>query len=342
MNTVSWGRGSGVDEYAKLLGKLVALRQGMGARHPDVVERFGPEAWWLLGVKEPSNLSRVLAQEALRQAILVYLSDSPNDQWVLLAAFGLHPEKELIESLEDREDWIGKQRGRERRTARGWVEKATKRLATAAIASRRELSALGPISELGHVVRRHSVDVLFVEDWPKLIEERVVKIIDNRRSIYCRSRLPPGVRPGHEMTTEIVRGGRLVGDPTHEPCDLVKYEVEPEHVPADDGLWRFTIAHTFSSPEFMAPSCLWSPVTVFQSADLTIRFDTRRLPDQVREVDGPLYQQVEGLLSQVDRHIEMGKKELFPDPDGYVRASFENMVLGRVYGVVWSRNPPQA
>jgi hypothetical protein len=328
-----------MDGYAKLLGKLVALRQGMGARHPDVVERFGPEAWWLLGVKDPPSLSRVLAQEALRQAILVYLSDSPNDQWMLLAAFGLHPETEHIDTLENREDWIGKQRGRERRTARGWVEKATKRLATTAVASRRELSTLGAISELGHVVRRHSVRVLFVEDWPELIEERVVEIIDNRRSIYCRSRLPPGVRPGHEVKTQI-RSGRLVGDPVHEPCDLVRYEIEPERVPADDGLCRFTLAHRFSSPEFMAPSCLWSPVTVFQSADLAIRFDARRPPDQVREVDGPLYQQVEGLLSQVDRHIEMGEKELFPDPDGYVRASFENMVLGRVYGVVWSRIPP--
>jgi hypothetical protein len=301
------------------VGRL--CRRG-AARDAQLRQHLGDNLRRLANISE----SDLTGQIPIRLSSLVErcLGDHAEERETLLTALGLHPPAQHA-TLNGRLVWLANKRYVAPRTMRRRLEDAIDAFVHAAVAL---ACASATADELGYIVDMFDGTVTFDGCRTRCIERRRVRVVRDQLSVIrCRFGVPSPRRGGDEFgfNVDLVYGG--VRCDVGYQTSVVEYGVEvPRPLDAGD-LHEFEITYELPAAQPMDPYYVVRPAAPFGSVSLTVRFDPRRVPERVWQINGVLRREIDGCPPD-DQLLSL-------EPTGCVRATFHDGYEGRMYGIAW-------
>jgi hypothetical protein len=307
-----------------LAEELRVLRRGLGARHPQLTKRLGPQITQLCNIGPDDG--PVAARRKLADAVHRLLGDESKETRLAIdAALALHPEADH-RYLGARQRWLAEKRNFHERTARRRVDEAIEilvRLASGAEQDREPEDAW-QVQSIRAFLRLDGPS-------PELTDQRTVLITrDNVDEIITRFSLPrwAGAAAGsHDLITELLYGGRI-RDHERPSVEHFRYFVELPRRYHRGETHEYGIRFRIPPGQPMAPHYALVPLLTVKSLDLTVRFAPSRLPLRAWRLDGVPPRMIDSPLPGHDKLLQV-------DRFGEVRISFRNLRQGFGYGARW-------
>jgi hypothetical protein len=213
-------------------------------------------------------------------------------------------------------------------------------------ARRRTTEAIGTLADLAEEMLRARAARSAREGWqvsstrallrldgpyPELTEDRTILVLrDGLNEIETRFSLPragPEDDDARRLHTELLYGGRIRDSIRVAPVHF-RYVIQLPREFQRGETHEYGIRFSIPSHEALAPHYALVPLVIVKSLDLTIRFDTDRLPERVWLVDGVVQRMLDEPPSRDDTLLEV-------DRVGDVRVRFDGLSHGLGYGVRW-------
>jgi hypothetical protein len=315
-----------MDVDAEALKEEVRLLcRRLAARNPSLWLRVGPQLRRISGITEQDTPGQIRSK--LAKAIERSMADHTEEMETLQTALGLHPLAAQY-ALDRRLDSLAKRRHLALRTMHRRLDEAIDLFVRTAQAAARDSSAAG---DLGYIVDNFDSTFAVVGERARIVERRKIRSTrEDLRVVRCLLGVPRPPQGEDEpgFTVELVHGG--LHCIVHREGGAVACDIELRE-PLDEGqMHEFEIAYEVPS-SLLGPFYVVQPATPFGTVSMVVRFDPRRVPTRVWQVEGAMPSDVEGRTCTADGPA------LAPDPSAQVRATFHKVREGRCYGVAWTQ-----
>ena len=315
----------------EMYAELVQLRRGQGLHAPDLPARVGPRLRAACGI-DPRTAPGDVRQRLAGRIVTGLAPLAPDLRLAVKAAYGLPPASQS-HFLRERMEWLGRELGRDARTAVRRVEAGLRLLAESLAASAPEVvpDGVSPYAPEGwYVESLHSTLLLHVTPVQLLETRRVTATQDGLRRISVSWSVPawPGLDApdGGDLRVELLYGGELGKDEAlSSPGYWSGWISLPRPLGAGE---RHEYQVQVTAPgHHLRPYFVHSPLRRCDEFELRAKFDPLVPPQRVWQVDGVPAQ-------LVDEGRPVGE-ELATDNAGEVVSRFRNLRQGLNYGLVW-------
>ncbi len=313
-----------IDKTA-LTAELARLRKGRAMRDPDLAPRLGPQTKNAFGIGEQDQ-GPVIRRKA-RALIMQRLRDREL-QTAALGALALLPQTDQ-RLLRDREAYLARELSYNSRTVRRRVEEAIRELVSACAEAQQSFEP-APDGGDGFVVRTLWATLRLDLGRPQLHERRRIVVTAARlSSIVGRLTVPRSDLDQTQSELEVTAksGVTLAELARSSPVDFEFTLRLPGALQYGD-TYEYELVFAIPPDRPMRPHYVFQPLVSCDRFELTVHFDPRRLPGEVRLVDGVLPRGLD--------HLQPGSPELSPAATGMLRHTFVNLRQGLSYGVRWS------
>lgn len=315
----------------QLRQELAQLRRGHGVHALDVLSRVGPRLSRLCGIGPDTPAGQT------RQLLVARISDQvtalpPDLRLAVQAAIGLPPASQL-RFLRERMEWLGREIGREPRTAIRRVESGLALLA--------EQMAL----ESDPQPRPQPENVFAPDGWyidllraALFLHMDPVMLLETRRVVATRDGLdwvtaswsvPRSDRAAqrHPIAVTMMYGGELIQDPRTSTANYWSGSIRlPE--PLKQGEQHEYQVQVISLPRaLLRPYYVLSPHRRCDEFELRAKFDPASAPERIWPLDGVPFRMIDELIER--------DPELAVDTVGEVVIRFRNLRQGLSYGLQW-------
>jgi hypothetical protein len=316
------------DAKALLVEELVRLRHGWGLEAVNLHDRIGPH------LAELAEISPDDPDRTIRRKISTFvrrISEELPDEDRLAIAVALGSEQGLQHSrLNQRMQILAERLHCAERTARRRVDRATERLAEAAIALAQETGTDVDDPDKGWFVRRFDALLRLDTPTPELIEEReIVASRDNLKKISARVSLPPRLDggPGAQQMQADMQFGALIEAHERQGEAHFRYLLDLPRMlrRGERHTYRMVIRVPDGHP--IRDHYAFVPLVRCESFGVRVRFDPQRPPRAVWRLDHLAPRMLDD-RSTPGRPLEL-------DDAFEVVQEFERPELGFGYGVGW-------
>jgi hypothetical protein len=330
---------AGAPETDVIAAEIKALRKGRGVNSAELLERTGKHLRELAraatGNAVGSAIDSAIDSPRIRPALesaLTRLAAELDQQMrdAVLASLGIHPATRGMPNFTSRNGWVAAHVfDRGPRQAERNIGKAEKLLAERVAIELATLRGRPAAGDDGWYVRKFSATVLLYGESPVAVERR--RIVATRRDLDEIAVALDVPRDGDKRplrpAAEVLAGGVL--DSTDEPTPgriWFKIRLDKTLQPGDEH--EYEIAVRVPAGERVRPYYVFTPHRRCLEFELSVRFDTRRLPAWVRRVEHEDVRSYEVIAP---------REPLVPvDATGEVRVSFTTLHPQYGYGLQWA------
>jgi hypothetical protein len=331
--------GDSAQAIAELQQELAQLRRGHGLHARDVIERVGPRLSQLCGFCPDTSAGQ--ARQLLVQGIGERVVALPPDlQLAVQAAFGLPPASQS-RFLRERMEWLGREIGRDPRTAMRRVESGSALLAEQL--ALQSGPAPAPVPESVFAPEGWYIDMLRASvslhvDPVRLLETRRIVAtrdgLDRVTACWSVPRVHDGVGAGTGADTgawaigvSMMYGGELVPDPQTSTATYWSGSIRLPKLLRRGEQHEYQVQVTSLPRSLLSPYHVLSPHRRCDEFELRAKFDLTSAPERISQLDGVPFR-------MIDEAVELGVP-LLVDTVGEVVARFRNLRQGLSYGLQW-------
>jgi hypothetical protein len=316
---------------AELQQELVQLRRGHGVHARDVIERVGPRLAELFGIRPgtPAGQARQLLVQGIGERVVAL---PPDLRMAVQAAFGLPPASQS-RFLRERMEWLGRELGRDPRTAIRRVESGLALLAEQ-LAVRSAPEPVPPSESVfapdGWYIDLLRAAVSLHVDPVRLLEtRRIVATVDGLDRVRTSWSVPRVDRSVSTRTIGVAMmyGGELITDPQTTTATYWSGWIRlPRPLKAGEH-HEYQVQVTSLPRPLLSRYYVLSPHRRCDEFELRAKFDPTATPERIWQLGGVPFR-------MIDEAIEFGVP-LHVDAVGEVVVRFRNLRQGLSYGLQW-------
>ena len=322
---------AGTPETDVIAEEIKALRKGRGVNSAELLERTGRHLRELAGAATDGAADSARIRPALEGALTRLAGEiDPQMRDAVLASLGIHPATKGMPNFTSRNGWVALHVfDRGPRQAERNIGKAERLLAERVAIELARLRGRPDADDTGWYVRKFSATVLLYGDAPVAVERR--RIVATTRDLDEIAVALDVPRDGEKRplgpAAEVLTGGALASTDEPTPGRIwFRIRLDKTLQPGDEH--EYEIAVRIPAGERVRSYYVFTPHRKCLEFELSVRFDTQRLPAWVRRVEHEDVRAYEVIAP---------REPLVPvDATGEVRARFTVLHPQYGYGLQWA------
>jgi len=322
---------AGTPETDVIAEEIKALRKGRGVNSAELLERTGRHLRELAGAATEGAADSARIRPALEGALIRLAGEiDPQMRDAVLASLGIHPATKGMPNFTSRNGWVALHVfDRGPRQAERNIGKAERLLAERVAIELARLRGRPDADDTGWYVRKFSATVLLYGDAPVAVERRrIVATTRDLDEIAVALDVPrDGDKRPLSPAAQVLAGGVLASTDEPTPGRIwFRIRLDKTLQPGDEH--EYEIAVRIPAGEPVRPYYVFTPHRKCLEFELSVRFDTQRLPAWVRRVEHEDVRAYEVIAP---------REPLVPvDATGEVRARFTVLRPQYGYGLQWA------